>query len=340
MSQQVSVLKKAGAVILAACMAFALGMVFAVQNAHASGSLSAYAVYKSTGEMTESYELQRNTDYTLVWDAGDSGAKFSSVSVSGLGSSNGSYENAKVSSDAKKATIDIRVTSGDVAKIKCTVYTTDSQSFTCSYYFKLAAPEIEYTSYNNKLEIWAATYNRDAVRLSVKKGKDYEYVYAWASGTYTWKGLKPNTTYKCCVETAVNVSDDEDGFTPYYSEPTYFKFKTGSNIKPAVKSVKCSNYHQDTWYDLSGNLHYKANWTITITLKKKLKGVKGLEATLGGFTYKCKGSKKVYKFGCVIYDTLVCPKHKVAGDTIRVWCSNGAEKAYGPTVKLPTHSVG
>ncbi|SNU08629.1 hypothetical protein SAMN06297422_11963 [Lachnospiraceae bacterium] len=112
----------------------------------------------------------------------------------------------------------------------------------------------------------------------------------------TIKKLKANKKYEVKLVMTKELTNGKTVKTE-----SVFKVKTGPKQKPVIKSAKISNVRKTKrWIDgyWSGNVWHRGHYvtitsyTVTITLKSKLKGCKGISC----MGVKVKGKGKVFKF--------------------------------------------
>ena len=146
--------------------------------------------------------------------------------------------------------------------------------------------------------------------------------------------LKANTKYTFKF---ITISQNGDGKI-IESAPLTKTVKTARKVKPSVASVKASkvsvsSYHK--WVKESGHYNYKklytTHYTLTINLKKKVPGSKGLRIATTNCqptNIKGKGKRFIVSFNVDGY-------HK--GKKIKVymcsWSQGGTLGGYGPEVK-------
>ena len=206
-----------------------------------------------------------------------------------------------------------------------TFKTTNGKTFTTyviSPAEKLKKPRVA-TGYNSA-KFWVDYPNKlqTSVRIQVlKKGKwttakTIGYFSCGNSNPVTIKGLKPLTTYKFRVQAYANKMAGPPS--------AVVKMKTGSKVKPAVKSIKIVQRKKVTvkgWWRrhwVGGHLsryewvppYTYTKYKVKVTLKKKVPKIGGMWVA----TNWVKGSKKSYT----------------------VWVPNGAQKGKKLTIRIST----
>ena len=219
-----------------------------------------------------------------------------------------------------------------------TFKTTNGKTFTTyviSPAEKLKKPRVA-TGYNSA-KFWIDYPNKlqTSVRIQVlKKGKwttakTIGYFSCGNSNPVTIKGLKPLTNYKFRVQAYAN------GMTGTPSN--IVTMKTGSKVKPAVKSIKIVQRKKVTvkgWWrrNWNGRYYVGSTWIppytytkykVKVTLKKKVPKIGGMWVASNWV----KGSKKSY--------TVWVPKGAQKGKKLTIRISTALGKGYGngPEVK-------
>ncbi|SNU06764.1 hypothetical protein SAMN06297422_107114 [Lachnospiraceae bacterium] len=171
-----------------------------------------------------------------------------------------------------------------------------------------------------------------STKISYKKKSDktWKTTTASSNGT-TIKGLKASTEYqykwtKTCRASYKDDSGKEVTYTLTSKESAVKTVKTGLSTKPTVKSVKISKaVHKRTWVPAQWRdtkLIHKGYWndrttfTLTIKLKKKVKGAKGYIVQVGNNDpVYVKGNKTTIKFQTSIKGNQVGNKTKIKVST-------------------------
>lgn len=178
-------------------------------------------------------------------------------------------------------------------------------------------------------------YQGNGIKVYLYNGKKWVLKRSGTPTTsFTVLKLKANTKYKFKI---VSTYTDKNGNT-VESAPLIKTYKTARKDKPAISSIKVRNVSVSSynkWVKESGHYiykkFYKTHYTLTITLKKKIPGSKGIRvATSGTQGTNFKGKKTRYVISCNA-------EGNWKGRTITVWVGAYSQKGtlggYGPEVK-------